>query len=227
MLSTQTIDWKTKQKINIFDLTVQDLEKYSSIVQQPVYRGWHRMKRQEELLMEEGEEVGDGRAEDCQQQEMEEKLQRHSGLMWLDMRTHICIFESSEPEGLCVGDLLYISVSPAVSWIARGTEEAPLFYRVSRCPTDSPSKMICLLFFACSAVGHFLGISHSTQIFPSSVRYPFLWPEIEPHWEVALNHWTTREVPWRHFLSYKSHSVYERKYRDLQEGAKKKWNLHV
>jgi len=161
MLSTQTIDWKTKQKINIFDLTVQDLEKYSSIVQQPVYRGWHRMKRQEELLMEEGEEVGDGRAEDRQQQEMEEKLQCHSGLMWLDMRTHICIFESSEPEGLCVGDLLYLSVSPAVSWIARGTEEAPVFYRVSRCPTDSPSKMICLLFFACSAVGHFLGISHS------------------------------------------------------------------
>ena len=66
MLSTQTIDWKTKQKINIFDLTVQDLEKYSRRVQQPEYRGWHRMKRQEELLMEEGEEVADGRAEDRQ-----------------------------------------------------------------------------------------------------------------------------------------------------------------
>ena len=81
------------------------------------------MKRQEELLMEEGEGVGDGRA-DRQQQETEEKLQCHSGLMWLDMRTHICIFESSKPEGLYVADLLYVSVSPAISWIARGDRGA-------------------------------------------------------------------------------------------------------
>ena len=33
------------------------------IVVQLAYRGWHQVNRQEELLMEEGEEVGDGRAE--------------------------------------------------------------------------------------------------------------------------------------------------------------------
>ena len=35
---------------NIFNLTVQSLEKYSSTVQQLAYRGWHRVNRQEELL---------------------------------------------------------------------------------------------------------------------------------------------------------------------------------
>lgn len=78
------------------------------------------MQRQEELLMEEGEEVGDGRAEDRQQQGTEDKQQCHSGLMWLDTQTHICIFESSKPEGLYAGDLLCKFVSPAVSCIARG-----------------------------------------------------------------------------------------------------------
>ena len=39
---------------------VQDLEKYS--ITTAGTQGWHRMNRQEELLMEEGEEVGDGRA---------------------------------------------------------------------------------------------------------------------------------------------------------------------
>ena len=42
---------------------VQYLEKYSSTVQQLVYRGWHQVNRQEELLTEEGEGVTDGRAE--------------------------------------------------------------------------------------------------------------------------------------------------------------------
>ena len=47
---------------------------------------------------------------------------------------------------------MYLSPLPYLE-LHVGTEEPPLFYRVSRCPTDSPSKMICLLFFACSAVG--------------------------------------------------------------------------
>ena len=53
MLFTQVIHKKqtnTKNKENILNLTVQYLEKYSSIVQQLAYRGWHRVNRQEELL---------------------------------------------------------------------------------------------------------------------------------------------------------------------------------
>ena len=50
-----------KNKENIFNLTVQYLEKYSSTIQQLAYRGWPQVNRQEEL--EEREETGDGRAE--------------------------------------------------------------------------------------------------------------------------------------------------------------------
>ena len=41
---------------------------------------------------------------DHQQQETEGKLQFHSRLMLME---HVCIFESSQLEGLYVGDLLY------------------------------------------------------------------------------------------------------------------------
>ena len=47
----------------MFNLTVQYLEKYSSTIQQLVYRGQHQVNRQEDLLTEEGEKVEDGRAE--------------------------------------------------------------------------------------------------------------------------------------------------------------------
>ena len=53
ILFTQIIHKKqinTKNKENIFNLTVQYLEKYSSTVQQLAYRGWHRVNRQEELM---------------------------------------------------------------------------------------------------------------------------------------------------------------------------------
>ena len=52
ILFTQIIHKKQtqKNKENIFNLTVQYIEKYSSTVQQLVYRGWHRVNRQEELL---------------------------------------------------------------------------------------------------------------------------------------------------------------------------------
>ena len=42
--------------------TLQYLEKYNSIVQQPAYRGWHQVNRYEELLIR-GRGRGDGRAE--------------------------------------------------------------------------------------------------------------------------------------------------------------------
>ena len=42
---------------------MQYLEKYSSTLQQLAYQGWHRVNRQEELLLEKREEVGDDRAE--------------------------------------------------------------------------------------------------------------------------------------------------------------------
>ena len=58
MLFTQVIIIKKKQTQKItkaLNLVVQYLEKYSSTVQQLVYRGWHQVNRQEELLTEEGE----------------------------------------------------------------------------------------------------------------------------------------------------------------------------
>ena len=51
----------SKNKENIFNLTVQYFEKYNSIVQQLAYRDWHLVKKS--YRVEEGAEVGDGRAE--------------------------------------------------------------------------------------------------------------------------------------------------------------------
>ena len=42
----------------MFNLTVQHLEKYSSIVQQLAYRVWHQVNRQEELLIGGGKRGG-------------------------------------------------------------------------------------------------------------------------------------------------------------------------
>ena len=41
---------QTKNTENIFNLTVEYLEKHCSPVQQLAHRGWHRVNRQEELL---------------------------------------------------------------------------------------------------------------------------------------------------------------------------------
>ena len=38
------------KKENIFNLTVQCLEKYSSTVPQLAFKGWHQVKRQDDLL---------------------------------------------------------------------------------------------------------------------------------------------------------------------------------
>ena len=43
-----------KNKENIFKLTVQNLEKYSTIVQQLAHGSWHWVNSQEELLTGEG-----------------------------------------------------------------------------------------------------------------------------------------------------------------------------
>ena len=45
---------QTKNKGDIFNLTVEYFEKYSSTVQQLAHRGWHRVTRQEELPTAEG-----------------------------------------------------------------------------------------------------------------------------------------------------------------------------
>ena len=45
---------QTKNKEDIFNLTVEYFEKYSSTVQQLAHRGWHRVTRQEELPTAEG-----------------------------------------------------------------------------------------------------------------------------------------------------------------------------
>ena len=44
--------------------TWYSLEKCSRTLQQLAYRGWHRVNRQEESVTQEGEEVGNGRAEE-------------------------------------------------------------------------------------------------------------------------------------------------------------------
>ena len=51
-----------KNKDNIFNLTLQHLKKFSGTVQL-AYRGWHLVNRKEELLQEEGGEVGGGLTE--------------------------------------------------------------------------------------------------------------------------------------------------------------------
>ena len=63
LLFTQIIHKKTNTHTKMFNLIIQHLEKYHSTVQQLAFRGWHQVNRQEELQLEEGEEVGDGRAE--------------------------------------------------------------------------------------------------------------------------------------------------------------------
>ena len=52
ILITQTIhkNTNTKNKEGIFNLIVQDLEKYSSTGQQLAYRDWHRVTSQDEVL---------------------------------------------------------------------------------------------------------------------------------------------------------------------------------
>ena len=82
---------------------MQCLEKYSSMVQQLACRGWHQVNRQE-LLMEEGAEVGDGRAEGSSA--IGDGGQAVVSLMLDIDGMHICIFESSKLEGSYVGDLL-------------------------------------------------------------------------------------------------------------------------
>ena len=88
-----------------FSLTAQYLEKYSSQVQQLAHRGWHRVKRQEELLMEEGEELGDGRAEGS-------SATRDGGQAAISLMpdadgTHVHIFESSQLT-VCIQGSYYI-----------------------------------------------------------------------------------------------------------------------
>lgn len=80
MLFAQITRYKTKNKENIFNLTVQDLEKYSSAAEQLALRGGHRVNRREELVMEAGAEVGDGRAEGSSATETEGRLQFRSQL---------------------------------------------------------------------------------------------------------------------------------------------------
>ena len=54
------------------------------MVQKLAHRSWHQIKRQEELLTGEGEEVGDGRAEGLSANEDGGKLQFHSHLTLME-----------------------------------------------------------------------------------------------------------------------------------------------
>ena len=71
-----------KNKEKSFNLIVQHLGKYSSAIQQLVYRGyWHQVNRKEKLLPGYGEEGGDSRAERLSAKGMEGQLQLHSCLV--------------------------------------------------------------------------------------------------------------------------------------------------
>ena len=96
---------KHKNKENILNLTVQSLEKYSSALQQLASRGWHRVNRQEELLTGGGREVGDGRAEGPSA--IADGGRPAVALTPDADGSHVRIFETSQLEGLYVGDLLY------------------------------------------------------------------------------------------------------------------------
>ena len=77
------------------------------------------MNRQQELLMEEGEEVGDGRAEGLSA--TGDRGWAAISLMPDGDGTHIHIFESSQPEVSYVGDLLYIyihNLHPTCIWFS-------------------------------------------------------------------------------------------------------------
>ena len=67
------------------------------MVQQLACRGWHRGNRKEELLTEEGEKVGDGRAERLAA--MGDGGQAAISLTPDFDGTHVCIFERSQLEG--------------------------------------------------------------------------------------------------------------------------------
>ena len=54
---------QTKNKENIFNFTVQYLEKCCSTIQQLAYKGWHQVNRLEELLTKGGRGGRDGRTE--------------------------------------------------------------------------------------------------------------------------------------------------------------------
>ena len=84
-------------------MILQYLGKYGSTIQWPSHRGWHRVNRQDEFL-EEGEEVGDGRAEGSSA--IGDGGQAAVSLMLDVGGMHIRIFEGSKPEGSYVGDLL-------------------------------------------------------------------------------------------------------------------------
>ena len=85
---------------------VQYSKKYSSTVQQLGYRGWHWEKS---YWLEEGEEVGDGRAKGLST--VWEWRQAATSLESDIGGTHIHIFESSQLEDLYVEDLLYTYLS--------------------------------------------------------------------------------------------------------------------
>ena len=87
--------FQSKQKEDIFNLTVQYLE--NTVVQ---YNSWCTGAAIEWIgnksyWLEEGEEAGDGKLKNCQQQETEGKLQFHSCLILTE-----CTFTSLEVHNL-------------------------------------------------------------------------------------------------------------------------------
>ena len=99
ILFTQSIKYKPKKTCLIFQYSA--LRSTIVTVQQLASRGWHWGRKS--YWLEEGEEVGDGRAEGSS----DSKLQLHvNWLTWLDMWPLVWIFESLQLEGSYVEDFL-------------------------------------------------------------------------------------------------------------------------
>ena len=98
------INKHTKNKGNIFNHTVQNLEKYSSQC-----NSWHpgtgiKGAGKKSYGLEKGEEVGDGRAEGSSA--VGDGGYAAISLMPDTDEMHVCIFESLQLEGSYGGDLL-------------------------------------------------------------------------------------------------------------------------
>ena len=105
ILCTQIIHVKQTQKIEKTFLILHYSTLKSTVVQ---YNSWHigagLMWTGKSYWLEEGEEMGDGSAKDCQQWEMEGKLQFHSHLTLME---HMLAFWKFTTWRFIYGNLLY------------------------------------------------------------------------------------------------------------------------
>ena len=115
VLFTQVIVKRQTQLFKkVFNLTVQCLEKFSSILSQLVYRGWCWVNSQEIDTTVLYSTVYSTVRKHTQKHNYLKRMHKRDSVsqtreltMWPDMQMHVCIFENSQLEGSSVRDLLY------------------------------------------------------------------------------------------------------------------------